>query len=219
VTHKRGSNPPPPDGAFKPPPTSPPPRAAVPAERPGRVLPILRQHDPAAVLGLLEARKDGRWIATFARGAVPLEVFGTLDGGWRITETDYEGPYPYTQYVRRAELLELSAFTVSHNQAREGSQLMATTKNEVQLGDRVKDRVTGFQGIVVARSEYLHGCRRVGVQSEKLEEGKPTEAQWFDEPQVDVVKPAVHAGFEAKPAAAAPRRGGPQPTPPRTGLR
>jgi hypothetical protein len=97
---------------------------------------------------------------------------------------------------------------------------MTATKG-VQLGDRVKDRVTGFKGIVVARSEYLHGCRRVGVQAEKLEEGKPTDAQWFDEPQVDVMESAVHAPFAAAPAPAraAARPGGPQPTPPRTGHR
>lgn len=100
------------------------------------------------------------------------------------------------------------------------------SKAPIQLGDRVKDRVTGFTGIVVARSEYLHGCRRVGVQPEKLEkDGKPPEAAWFDEPQVDLVKAGVHQSFEAKAAAAAtPARaarapGGPQPIPPRTGHR
>jgi hypothetical protein len=93
------------------------------------------------------------------------------------------------------------------------------TKTPAQLGDRVKDRVTGFTGIVIARSEYLHGCRRVGVQSEKLEDGKPKDPQWFDEPQVEVIKPAVHEPFVATAPPAARRPGGPQPIPPRTGHR
>ena len=32
------------------------------------------------------------------------------------------------------------------------------------LGDEVKDTITGFKGIVVARTEWLNGCARVTVQ-------------------------------------------------------
>lgn len=59
------------------------------------------------------------------------------------------------------------------------------------LGDKVKDSVTGFSGIVVAKSDFLNGCTRYGVQSEQLKDGIPTEAQWFDEPQLKVVKSCV----------------------------
>lgn len=61
-----------------------------------------------------------------------------------------------------------------------------------QLGDRVKCRITGFSGIVVAVTHWLNGCRRVSVQDEKLKEGKLAEHQYFDEEQVEVVKRAVH---------------------------
>jgi hypothetical protein len=75
----------------------------------------------------------------------------------------------------------------------------------VELGSRVRDRISGFSGIVVARAIWLNGCTRVGIQSEVLCEGKPLEPQWFDEPQVDVVpeQPA-----ESPSAPAAPRPGG-----------
>lgn len=77
----------------------------------------------------------------------------------------------------------------------------------VQLGDKAKDQVTGFEGICVARTEWLNGCVRVTLQSDKLDkEGKPQEGQTFDEPQLVVTNPnKVQCG---------PRTtGGPKPTP------
>jgi hypothetical protein len=53
-----------------------------------------------------------------------------------------------------------------------------------KLGQVVKDVVTGFEGVVTGRTEWLNGCVRYGVQSRKLKEGVPTEAQWFDEQQL-----------------------------------
>ena len=56
----------------------------------------------------------------------------------------------------------------------------------IELGTRVKDRTTGFQGIAVARTDWLYGCTRYGVQSDKLDkDGKPIEAEWFDEQALD----------------------------------
>ena len=61
----------------------------------------------------------------------------------------------------------------------------------ISLGDRVKDNVTSFSGIVVAQSDYLNGCTRFCVQSEKLKDGLPTDGQWFDGPQLRLVKAGV----------------------------
>ena len=33
----------------------------------------------------------------------------------------------------------------------------------INLGDEVKDRVTGFIGIAVSRTNYLNGCDRIDV--------------------------------------------------------
>lgn len=60
------------------------------------------------------------------------------------------------------------------------------------LGDGVRDKITGFKGIVIAKAFYLIGCARVGVQSQELgKDGKPLEIQWVDEPQVEIVDKAV----------------------------
>lgn len=69
----------------------------------------------------------------------------------------------------------------------------------IPLGARVKDKITGFQGIVVARSEYLHGCWRVCIQPEELQEGKIAEAHWFDEPQVELIQENVVATSGKEP--------------------
>lgn len=59
----------------------------------------------------------------------------------------------------------------------------------IQLGDKVKDTITGFEGVAIARSEWLNGCVRFELQSAKLsKDGIPVEAQWFDDSQLTVVK-------------------------------
>lgn len=64
--------------------------------------------------------------------------------------------------------------------------------NNLALGDKVKDNVTGFTGIIVAETKFLNGCIRYGIQSDKLKDGLPTEAQWFDAPQISLVKKGVN---------------------------
>lgn len=63
--------------------------------------------------------------------------------------------------------------------------------NTINLGDKVKDRITGFTGIVVARTEWLYGCVRCTVQPQETKDGKPVDNQTIDEPQLDVVKRSV----------------------------
>lgn len=61
-----------------------------------------------------------------------------------------------------------------------------------ELGQEVKDRVTGFKGIIMARTQYLTGCNRYGMQDRKLtKEGKPADWQNFDEDQIDLVGPGI----------------------------
>ncbi len=49
-----------------------------------------------------------------------------------------------------------------------------------KLGDRVRDSLTGFEGIVIGRSEWLTGCNTIGLKSEQLEGGKAPEL-WLDQ--------------------------------------
>lgn len=60
---------------------------------------------------------------------------------------------------------------------------------KVELGQIVKDRVTGFTGMVVAISTWLNGCNRIGVQSQtEKKDGLPIEPYFVDEQQLDVIE-------------------------------
>ena len=60
-----------------------------------------------------------------------------------------------------------------------------------ELGSEVKDKITGFVGIVVARTAWINGCTRYGVQSRELKDGKPIDAEWFDEQSLVVFSEGV----------------------------
>jgi len=60
----------------------------------------------------------------------------------------------------------------------------------INLGDEVRDMVTSFKGVAVARHSYLQGCDRIAIQPPVDKEGKLPEIQVFDEPQLVVIKAA-----------------------------
>ena len=66
-----------------------------------------------------------------------------------------------------------------------------STELKPALGDRVQDQITKLTGVVVSTTDWLYGCRRIGVQPEDLKEGKPVEAMHFDEAQLVVVERGV----------------------------
>jgi hypothetical protein len=53
-----------------------------------------------------------------------------------------------------------------------------------KLGERVKDTVTDFEGMAIARCVYLNGCVRIQVQPKELKDGKIIEGEWIDEGQL-----------------------------------
>jgi hypothetical protein len=62
----------------------------------------------------------------------------------------------------------------------------------IELGDRVKDQISGYVGITVAITDWIYGCRRLMVQGEALSsDGKPVDIQSFDEPQLTIVDKGV----------------------------
>lgn len=63
----------------------------------------------------------------------------------------------------------------------------------IELGDRVRDPITGFSGIANCITTWLNGCIRVAVLPEKLDkDGKPQEDRYFDQCSLIVVKKHVH---------------------------
>jgi hypothetical protein len=61
----------------------------------------------------------------------------------------------------------------------------------IELGDRIKDRITKVEGIAVGITYWLYGCVRIVIQPEGLKDGKPLDTVCVDAPQCDIVKKAA----------------------------
>lgn len=82
--------------------------------------------------------------------------------------------------------------------------------SDVELGDRVRDKISGFTGIVVARTEYIESCDQVWIRPEKLgANGELQKAEWFDAPWVEVVEKGVYQPKAVVEAAGKRLSGGP----------
>lgn len=75
----------------------------------------------------------------------------------------------------------------------------------IKLGQKVKDKITGFTGIAIGKAEYLTGCNQYGVQPPMGKDGKVEAASWFDEGRL--VK--VGVGISAKEVTTE-KNGGPR---------
>lgn len=62
----------------------------------------------------------------------------------------------------------------------------------IRVGDEAKDSITGYKGIVIAKTEWLNGCARLTIQPQELHDGKPIEAHTFDENQLILIKAKSH---------------------------
>lgn len=57
---------------------------------------------------------------------------------------------------------------------------------KVELGDHVRDRVTGFQGVVTAHCHYLNEEDRYRVEGPVGEKNEPKE-NWFTVSRLEVI--------------------------------
>lgn len=84
--------------------------------------------------------------------------------------------------------------------------------DSLKLGCIAKDKITGFQGVVVATTDWLNGCLRVTIQPQEMKDGKPIESHTFDAEQIEVVEPTEvtvrkpHGGPSISPQRAADPR-------------
>lgn len=76
-------------------------------------------------------------------------------------------------------------------------------------GDVLRDRITGFEGTVTARTDFYNGCVQYHLEPRSID-GKKPEGAWVDEQQIELVT----AADPEERDEAAPRKGGgfrPQP--------
>ena len=62
-------------------------------------------------------------------------------------------------------------------------------KAKYELGDLLKDKVSGFKGIALSKSYYATGCVHFGLgATETTKDGGVHDWQWFDQSRLDLVK-------------------------------
>ena len=100
---------------------------------------------------------------------------------------------------------------------------MDSDRNEIHLGDRVRESVTGFCGTVTGIADYLTGCSRACVQLGTDEKGAWQEARWFDVEQLAILEahPVIYTVATARggPAGSAPTKWDHRPQPISLGYR
>lgn len=62
--------------------------------------------------------------------------------------------------------------------------------SRVNLGDIVKDEITGFAGIVTGHARYITGCDQYLIQliQPKVKDGAYVESRWCDDNRLVVVE-------------------------------
>jgi heat shock protein HspQ len=56
------------------------------------------------------------------------------------------------------------------------------------LGSEVEDKITGYRGLLVGRTEWLYGCRRYVIQSKEKKDGVPVKPLGVDEDSLKLIK-------------------------------
>ena len=62
----------------------------------------------------------------------------------------------------------------------------------IDLGVFARDKVTGIEGIVTGRSEYIYGCTQYCIVP-KAVDNKRMDGEWFDEGRIKVIGAGISA--------------------------
>jgi hypothetical protein len=75
----------------------------------------------------------------------------------------------------------------------------------LNLGAKMKDKISGFTGIAIAKTYWLYGCERIVLQPPVDKDGKIPDTACFDVEQLELIEPRF--------GRAETTTGGPTPTP------
>jgi hypothetical protein len=68
---------------------------------------------------------------------------------------------------------------------------MDSKTNHFDLGVKVRDLVTGLEGIIIARLEHLNGCVHYAVKPKVGKDNKEVEAHYIDSQQLEKVDAGI----------------------------
>lgn len=60
----------------------------------------------------------------------------------------------------------------------------------LELGQKAKDKVTGFEGILTGRAQYLYGCEQYCIVPQ-AKEGTMKTGEWFDIGRIEITGPGI----------------------------
>jgi hypothetical protein len=78
----------------------------------------------------------------------------------------------------------------------------------IKLGQKVKDIISGFEGVVTGHVEYITGCNQALVQPAAKPDGDFVDNRWIDDDRLRIVnaEPISLKITHAGPDTQAPRR-------------
>jgi hypothetical protein len=79
----------------------------------------------------------------------------------------------------------------------------------INLGQKAKDKITGFEGILIGRCQYLTGCDQYGI-APPAKDGEVKNSQWFDEGRIEVLGKGVTIGEVTATKNGGPNRDAPR---------
>jgi len=56
-----------------------------------------------------------------------------------------------------------------------------------KLGDKVRDKISGLEGIITSKIEFLNGCIQYGIQPPVSKDGDMREVEYIDEEQLEKI--------------------------------
>lgn len=62
----------------------------------------------------------------------------------------------------------------------------------IELGQKAKDKITGLEGVLVGRCQYLYGCTQYGI-APPAKDNKVGDTYWFDEGRIQVLGSGISA--------------------------
>lgn len=60
----------------------------------------------------------------------------------------------------------------------------------IQLGQKVRDKITGFEGTATSKVEYINGCIQFGIKPISTD-GKMPNTEYIDDQQLEVIDEGV----------------------------
>lgn len=80
----------------------------------------------------------------------------------------------------------------------------------VLFGKKARDKITGFEGMVTGRVEYMYGCAQLCLTPSVDKDGKLREGQWFDDGRIEIIGEALNPATVQGTSPGGPQRDAPK---------